>query len=192
MVAVGPLGGLGTLPPPSLLVTDMKPLILIFSVALWVLAGCAATPGPDDAAATPNQVLAGDDSSGAVHWGGQIVSIKNRRDYTLVEVLALPLEGSGRPRVDGKSGGRFIVQRQGFLEPHEYAPDRLLEVRGQLDGFIHGTVGDSPYRYPLVQGEQVVLWPEDAAVTTSPIKPRVNFGVGVGTYGSGVGIGIGF
>ncbi|HPE80286.1 MAG TPA: Slp family lipoprotein, partial [Gammaproteobacteria bacterium] len=174
------------------LVTDMKPLILIVVLAALVMAGCAGTPRPGDAGATPNQVLSGDDASGAVHWGGQIVSIKNRRDYTLVEVLALPLESSGRPRVDGKAEGRFIVQRPGFLEPHEYAADRLLEVRGQLDGFIHGTVGDAPYRYPLVQGEQLVLWPEDAAASTSPIKPRVNFGVGLGTYGSGVGIGIGF
>ena len=60
-----------------------------------------------------NQVLSGDDASGACIGGADRQYVKNRRDYTLVEVLALPLEAAAG-RVDGKVRGRFIVQRPGL------------------------------------------------------------------------------
>jgi len=166
---------------------------IVMMMALAALGwGCTGGGQRADSGPTPGQVVASGEARGVVHWGGQIVEVRNLRDRTLIEVLALPLEGNGRPQHDGKAAGRFIVERSGFLEPHEYAVNRLIEVRGQLNGFTSGLVGEAAYRYPVVIGEQLVLWPEDSATYSGSTTPRINFGLGVGSHGSGVGVGIGF
>ena len=165
--------------------------LLLTALALVPLA-CTTGTQRSDSGPTPAQVVASGEAHSEVHWGGQIVKVKNLRDRTLVEVLALPLDGDGRPQPDQRPAGRFIVDRPGFLEPHEYAVNRLLEVRGRLNGFTSGTVGDAAYRYPVVIGEQLVLWPHDTAGSSRASTPRINFGVGVSNHGGGVGVGIGF
>lgn len=166
-------------------------LITAFALPL-LLAACATDRPAADRGPTPAEIAAGGQVQGEVHWGGRIVAVTNQRDRTLVEVLALPLNAEGRPQTDARPEGRFIVERAGFLEPREYAADRLLEVRGALSGFIHGKVGEAPYRFPMVRGEQLVLWPDASAYYPQTGTPRINFGVGVGSGGGGVGVGIGF
>lgn len=168
---------------------------LIFLLAAALLGACATQ---DETAAvdapTPAAVASSDRAVGQVHWGGQIVKVRNLRDRTLIEVLALPLNASGKPLTDEGPQGRFIVDKKGFLEPHKYAPDRLVEVRGHLNGFTDGKVGQSPYRYPVVISERVKLWPEEAVgrYGGSRVSPRVNIGVGSGGSNVGVGVGVGF
>lgn len=179
----------------------MKRIIAILGVTTLMLAGCANQTRSVASGPTPAEVAAQGPGSSSVqthsevHWGGQIVKVRNLRDRTLVEVLALPLDGSGRPQADQRPQGRFIVDKQGFLEPHEYSPDRLIEVRGRLKGFTDGKVGNSPYRYPVVVSERLQLWePEQGSVSGGPrVSPSINLGVGSGgrTWG-GVGVGIGF
>ncbi|MCB1790556.1 MAG: Slp family lipoprotein, partial [Gammaproteobacteria bacterium] len=147
-------------------------MIRLFSLgmAAVVLAACA-TSTPVSTGPTPADITASGDANGEVHWGGQIVKVKNLADRTLVEVLALPLDGDGRPLVDQRQQGRFIVDKQGYLEPHDYAPDRLIEVRGLLKGFTDGRVGDAPYRYPVVVSERIKLW---EAAQSSYSGPRIS------------------
>lgn len=159
---------------------------------LCAVVGCANTPLDVEAGPTPQDVVAGVGGKQPVHWGGRVVRIDNLQDRTRIEVLAFPLSGVGEPLVNRKAQGRFIVEQPGFLEPREYAPDRRIEVRGVVAGFETGSVGDAPYRYPLVAGEQVKLWPEPSPGVYDRGQPRVNFGFGFGSYGSGAGIGIGF
>ena len=125
-------------------------------------------------------------------WGGRIVRVENLRDRTLIEVLAFPLDGAGRPQTDQAAEGRFIIQSPGFLEPHEYAPDRLIEVRGTLDDFRNGRVGEAEYRYPLVMAGRLTLRTADTDGYPGGGTPRFNFGFGTGTFGSGGGVGISF
>jgi outer membrane lipoprotein len=135
----------------------------------------------------------GNISSGEVHWGGQIVKVENLTDRTLVEVLALPLDGSGVPQTNGEPQGRFIVDKSGFLEPQEYAVGRLVEVRGRLNGFTDGKVGQADYRYPVVISERVTLVEGGGSSRGPRVYPSI--GIGVGSGGSswgGVGVGIGF
>lgn len=164
---------------------------LLVSVAV-LAAGCTTGTQRLDGQPTPAEVKASGEARSAVHWGGQIVKVKNLHDRTLIEVLALPLDSSGRPQLDEKPQGRFIIDRPGFLEPQEYAVNRLIEVRGQLNGFTSGQVGEAAYRYPVVMGDRLVLWQEGNVAEPSSATPRINFGLGVGTHGSGVGVGIGF
>jgi len=166
---------------------------------LGVLAGltltACATQIPAPSGPTPAEVRASGMTDGEVHWGGQIVTVKNETDRTLIEVLALPLDSDGEPQTDQRPQGRFIVTKSGFLEPHEYASGSLVEVRGRLNGFTDGKVGDSPYRYPVVFSERVKLWGPAGTEGSSGRNVWKSIGIGVGSGGSswgGAGIGIGF
>jgi outer membrane lipoprotein len=170
----------------------MRSQNLFWALLLITLAGCQSTGRLGDGGPTPAQVIASGDASSTVHWGGRVVGIENLPDRTLVEVLALPLDRSGRPRWDQDPLGRFIIEKRGFLEPLEYAPGRLVAVHGKLNGFTSGQVGEAAYRYPVVIGERLLLWPQGDSERASRVAPRINFGIGAGSYGGGVGVGIGF
>ena len=167
---------------------------IVAVLAVFTLAACATqTPAPTGP--TPAEVRASGTTGGEVHWGGQIVNVQNERDRTLVEVLALPLDSDGEPQNDQRPQGRFLVDKSGFLEPHEYAPGRLVEVRGRLKGFVDGKVGDSAYRYPVVVSERVKLWGSSHSSSSSAPTFWPSIGIGAGSNGTswgGVGIGIGF
>ena len=164
----------------------------LLPAAALLLGACASTP-PADTGPTPNQVVLQGLTAEPVHWGGQIVKVKNLRDRSLIEVLAFPLSGDGRPRVDAAPQGRFIVEQAGFLEPREYARDRLLEVRGRLDGFTDGRVGEAAYRYPVVVARELQLWERPRSAVRGPrVTPRIGIGIGSGGTSIGGGIGIGF
>lgn len=164
----------------------------VLLVAGLTLVGCAA-PIPPPSGPTPAEVRASGITRSEVHWGGQIVKVDNQRDRTLIEVLSLPLDSHGEPRTDQRPQGRFIVDKSGFLEPNEYAPGSLIEVRGRLDGFADGKVGDSPYRYPVVVGERLKLWASSAGGGSAGSDFWDRFRIGVGSGGgSDGGIRIGF
>ena len=124
-------------------------------------------------------------------WGGEILSVKNETDRTLLEILAYPLNNSGEAAAGRASTGRFLADRKGYLEPREYKPGRRVTVKGPFLGYKDGEVDGTFYRYPALEARELILWPEK---TTDQFRqPRVNVGVGIGSYGrSGVGIGVGF
>jgi outer membrane lipoprotein len=169
----------------------MKSLLLCLFPAL-LLSGCGGSPPRSESGPTPAEVVASGETRAQVHWGGRIVAVTNLKDRTLIEVLGLPLDRSGRPRPQDAPQGRFLIEQAGFLDPHEYAADRLLAVEGRLDGFARGAVGEASYRYPVVLGEKLMLWPARGAEAQRGTAPRINFGVGVSNHGGGVGVGIGF
>ena len=94
-----------------------------------------------------------------VRWGGAIIQIQNRSDYTQLTILAYPLNSYGRPRIEAPSQGRFIATVVGFLEPSQYAPDREVTINGILQASIVKKVGDYDYAYPVVDAEVNYLWP---------------------------------
>jgi outer membrane lipoprotein len=124
----------------------------------------------------------------SVEWGGLLVATHNRDTHTLLEVLAYPLRTDGRPNLRRQPMGRFLVIQEGYLEPLEFAPGRLLTVTGPITGTRRGQVGERDYTYPTVNAQQLRLWPRESPQRT----PRLRFGIGVGSGGSGVGAGIGF
>lgn len=95
----------------------------------------------------------------AVRWGGAIASVENRHDETWVEIVERPLYRDGEPRVTDQSGGRFLAQLKGFVDPVIYAKGRLVTVAGTLDGTVTRKIGEHPYTYPVVRGDVIYLWP---------------------------------
>ena len=140
-------------------------LTLLF-LTISLLLACAAGPGfrLDGAVAelaAPREVVSQQPfpEGRRVVWGGQIIGMKNLADRSRIELLAYPLDRGQRATVDEPSLGRFLVDRAGYLEPADYAPGRLLTVTGRLLKRVRGQVGDAPYDYPLVEADEVYLWP---------------------------------
>jgi outer membrane lipoprotein len=96
-----------------------------------------------------------------------------------VQVLAYPLYGDGSPNRDLAATGRFLAVYRSYLEPLDYAAGRLLTVVGTVSGLRADTVGQAGYRLPVIQAEQLYLWPKHHRNASDTL------------FGIGIGIGIG-
>jgi len=178
----------------SVLVVKVKIIAYLFIGLMLSLLSACATNQAELPAVTPAQLSNNPESAmkgTELTWGGEVVSVKNEQDRTLLEILAYPLNSSGEPASGYTSIGRFLADRQGYLEPREFKAGSRVTVTGPFLGFRDGKVDEAFYRYPALDAQGLTLWPEQAINQFR--EPRVHFGIGVGSHGrSGVGIGVGF
>ena len=146
---------------PHIALRTLLPLLL---AAFW-LAGCASRlPEPIRQAPPGSPQLdevrqdADRFQGTAVRWGGVIAHVTNRAEDTLIEVVARPLAGNGRPREIDASEGRFLARVAGFLDPAVYTTGRELTVAGRVAGLERRPVGDYPYPYVRVEVDSHQLW----------------------------------
>jgi len=142
----------------------MRVQVVYFMVAV-LLGGCASvvpeairTPAPGNVqiAHVRDQPQLYRDAT--VRWGGKIVSARNESDRTELEIVGRNLGSEGRPETDDISQGRFLVKVQGFLDPTIYKRDRLVTVRGRIEGVVDRSIGEYRYTYPVVVTDTVHLW----------------------------------
>lgn len=163
--------------------TEMKQfshMIILALLPMIFLGGCASSPfdtgGRELAEIDPGQALEQPAAAGAsVIWGGRIVGIVNAGNATELEVLSLPLGPGDRPRRDADGGTRFVIRHPGFLEPMTYAPGRYVTAFGRFTGIESRSVGEFPLNHPVLEGEQLELWPVDA----NSSRAGLSFGAGV-------------
>jgi outer membrane lipoprotein len=157
--------------------------LLELLAVVTLMSACATAPPLDvsgiDRDLTTVEALARPEAARGrrVLWGGVIVGSRNLATGTELEVLSYPLTRAGKPDRNRDPLRRFILVSPGYLEPVDYAPGRLISAVGQLRGMREGSVGETPYTYPVLAAEQVHLWPPEAARRTDP---SVHFGVGIG------------
>ncbi len=153
--------------------------IFVLMLALTV-AGCATTvPRSIREAAPGNITVSQAQAAGArlvgaqVRWGGTIADTKNHARDTWIDVVERPLDSDGRPQQTDRTGGRFLVQVTGFLDPSIYARGRDITVSGTLLAPKTGTIGEFPYTFPVVKTQQLHLWPRPVPVRqyNSPFWP---------------------
>lgn len=158
----------------------MRPLLAI-AAPVMLIAACATTPPIDVASAdptlTPDRALVDIASARGrrVAWGGTVVGLRNLKDTTEVEVLGYPLESDARPDTAAAPQRRFLFVREGYLEEADYRSGRLVSAAGTVSEIREGKVGEAKYVYPVLQAEQVYLWP----TYEEPRGPNVQFGIGV-------------
>jgi len=144
------------------------------------LVACASSPlklDGVDRTITPAMVTEDQPHTGLrVAWGGVIIRTEPQAQQTRIEVIAYPLDRYGTPNTQSVSQGRFLVLHRGFLEPADYAPGRWLSVVGRLGKSQTETVGAASYRFPVLEAEQLYLWPLDSGSRTST---HFHFGIGV-------------
>lgn len=147
---------------------------------LLVLSACATPPlAPvQDPAVSPSAAAAGGTIGAMQIWGGVVVEVRNLEDATWIQVVSYPLRGQ-EPRTGGTTDGRFLLTVPGFLDPVDHRVGRWLTARGRISGFEDGRIGEVPYRFPVLEVEQLHLWPDGPAG-----EPRgwggVRFGIGIG------------
>lgn len=158
--------------------------LLLVSATLLLLSACASLPDsihveqPDqlppyaevkaDPARYQGQTLIA---------GGLIVSVRNEADHSVLEVLQLPLNRSGRPAADShRSQGRFRVTFTELLDPEIYSNGKAITVRAQVSGYEDDRIGQHPYRYLTLLGNGYYLWPEQ------PDEVQVRYYMGLHTY----------
>ncbi|MEW6354366.1 MAG: Slp family lipoprotein [Pseudomonadota bacterium] len=166
----------------------------LLAVTTLLLTACAASPFNKaalrdvDRRVTYAQALQNPDAvrNRQVLFGGSIVAVRNLEQHTEIILLVYPLTGWDRPNTSATPLGRLIVLQPGYLESMDFAPGRLLSVRGYLDGVRQEALGQSTYLYPVLQALELHLWPSEPEA----VFPRFSIGVGVssGHVGGAVGV----
>jgi outer membrane lipoprotein len=155
-------------------------LIKLMPLLCLLAVGCASSPfdtaGRDIADLRPE--AAADDVSrvgATVVWGGRIVGIVNTGEATELEVLSLPLGPGDRPKREADGGQRFVIRHPGFLEPMTWSPGRYVTAMGGFAGVVQRSVGAFDVDHPVLEAEQLELWP----VTPNSRRSNISFGIGV-------------
>ena len=154
---------------------------LLISLFTSMLIGCASTPNFDTSkvneSLTPKSVTAepGAANGQMVLWGGVILSSKNLKQGTQIEVLAYPLDSSHMPLRSGEPLGRFIIQHNDYLETTVYAEGRMVSVLGDISQSKTGKVGEADYIYPVIISKKLHLWGKDSDRN----KTSFHFGLGI-------------
>lgn len=95
----------------------------------------------------------------SVRWGGVIIDVENEEHTSLVQVLFHPLDFTGRPRLNKRSEGRFVIKSSEFLDPAVFSSDREITVAGVIEGHIERTVGNRTIQVPMLSAIAIYLWP---------------------------------
>ena len=94
-----------------------------------------------------------------VRWGGIIIDVTNKKNFSLIQTLLHPLSYSGEPQLDKPAEGRFIIRSTDFFDPIIYAKNRKITVVGKLNGEIERMVEERVIRVPLILSKNIHLWP---------------------------------
>ncbi len=95
-----------------------------------------------------------------VVFGGVILSSRNRKRGTEIEIMQKPLTRSDEPEESDESKGRFIAFYRGYLETSVYKKDRSVTVFGEVTGQERRLIGEMFYTYPVVTIRKIRLWPD--------------------------------
>ena len=101
-----------------------------------------------------------------VMWAGRILSVKNDKDGTTLQIIQTPSGSDGRPLMADQSEGRFMARVNQYLDRVVYHVNREVTVIGQVDGAIKQPLaeGEMEYAYPYVVASYVKLWPAETPV----------------------------
>lgn len=112
-----------------------------------------------------------------VRWGGAVVEVRNRAEFTDIEIVFFPLNGYARPQISKESPGRFIARVEGFVDPMVVTVNRLMTVLGTLAEPETALIGEQEYRFPVIQVSGWHLWPEVSEYDVTTVR------YGPGWYG---------
>jgi len=110
-----------------------------------------------------------------VIWGGMILSLKNLKDRTVIQVLHHPLDSSDRVLTRRESSGRFLIVVPGYLDSEIYKKEREIIVAATIEGVRVEKINEMDYPYPVLAPLQTRLFdPADDLYTYEPFYPWYN------------------
>ena len=90
--------------------------------------------------------------------GGAIASVSNTKQMGQLEVVQFQLDSDNMPAGSYNSGGRFLAQTDGFLDPLVYKPGRLVTIVGEVKGHKTMPLDQIEYDYPIIAIREIYLW----------------------------------
>ncbi len=148
-----------------------KSLLVLF--ALFTVTGCAVVPEPiqvaEDTPLVPfDQVMNNTNEVAALgekaRWGGKIVSVQNKKEFSEIEVIYFPESSNGKPRTGEQSTGRFKALVPGFVDPLVFQQDRLITIIGMVSEPAEGIIGEQAYTYPTLDAAGYYMWKESSDI----------------------------
>ncbi len=103
-----------------------------------------------------------------VLWGGVIVSTRNLKEGTLLEILYKPLGFGNEPEEGDNSEGRFLAISDEYLDSAVYSKDRKVTLAGVVKGRRVQSLDEIEYAYPLIAIKEIYLWPKRSKVDYGP------------------------
>ena len=107
----------------------------------------------------------------SVRWGGKIIEVVNKDQYSEVEILSSPLDSFGEPLDARDYSGRFLAKIEGFIDPEYYTKGRRITVFGTVASKVAGNIGEHEYQYPFVDVVEHHLWPKRSAFARNRYYP---------------------
>lgn len=152
---------------------------LLAIVATLLLSGCVTVPEAiKGTSATPQQDLVRVMNAPELYvgqearFGGQVVNIDNRTGKTRLEIATVSLDEGARPQPGEPSKGRIYADVNGFLDPVDFR-GQLVTVVGPVMGTVEGKVGETPYKFLVVQANGYKRWrvTQQVMMPPQPVGP---------------------
>lgn len=109
--------------------------------------------------------------------GGRLLGVHEIDGVPFIEVLEQPLDSRLRPVDNDISGGRFLIRMAGPVDPGVWSNDRLVTLAGRVEGVRSRALGQTSYAYPVLNLEEIHLWPEEGLYYSRPVS---GFSIGGG------------
>lgn len=157
----------------------MRWLKLVF--VLLIITSCATGPRYDEKiflkTPSPGSVAENIQATqgNKVLWGGMLINHSLKDQQAQLEILAYPLDDKQKPDTSKVPFGRYLAIKQDYLESMDFTQGRLITTAGTISDVQPGLVGQATLVYPIIEVEQVYLWP----VSTASGETRFHIGVGV-------------
>lgn len=120
-------------------------------------------------------------------FGGKVVGIENQQGKTRLEIATVSLDDGARPVLGEPSRGRIYADVSGFLDPVDFR-NQLVTVVGPITGTAEGKVGNTPYKFMVMQVNGYKRWrvTQQVMLPPQPIDPWF-WGPGPHPWGWGYG-----
>jgi len=139
-----------------------KTALILIALLLFGCGGIVSREGRRgvDTTITPDMVQREPDAYRArkIIWQGIIVSTRNLRDRSIIEVQYTPPEDSGRRDEALPSEKRFLIDTIGFLDPATYSRGLKIVAAGVVRGIVVQQFRDAEYPYPVIHPTEMHLF----------------------------------
>ncbi len=133
-------------------------------MSFLLLCGCGSVISPHilkevDRTITPEMVQKEPDHyrGKRVVWGGIIVLSENLEKTTIIEVLGTELSSTDRPTLKNPDG-RFLIEKEGYLDTLIYSRDKRITVAGIIKGIRKRNIGKMEYTFPVLTPLEIKLF----------------------------------
>ncbi|HEX9593153.1 MAG TPA: Slp family lipoprotein [bacterium] len=157
------------------------PLLILVLAAVLSFTACATPRPPREVLEPlpPAAALERDPESYRDHafvFAGEIVSLLQTGDRTLIEVELVTIDHRGRPRSPRQSGGRVFLHSPETLRATDYLPGRGMIGVVRFTGLAEAAVDGETASFPLLD----LLKHRLVRDLSGGGRPRFEFGLGVG------------